>query len=416
MVAATEEVSTESRAGLTISGVSRRCRCAAGSAGRPVAAARACACRTPRPPSASRPSAWAGSLRGGDSWLNRARAGRRRHRTQPGSAVRPTTCPCIGSSHGRARRCRAPGWALPPGCPVHHRGDDPGHLDRVRRLDRRERGAAVDPGRPRRRAGRAAVDRRRLSAHARIVHPRRRLARRHLRRRPRVHDRRGELRRGVGALCGCADLDDADRLPRAPGPRRRAPHARVARDPHVDVLRRRARRRDRDLDRVERDLVHHRAADRRMADRRVDVARDLPDQRAGRARDDRSSPTARCRGCRRGERASVSTIPARRSARPGSAASSSASSSSRDWAGAAPPCCCRSSAARPVSPRSCCTRRGRRSRCCRCACSRIATSRSRTSRRSPCTAACPRGASSSRCSCNSSRAGPRFRPASPRCR
>ena len=212
---------------------------------------------------------------------------RRRHRPRPGSAVRPTTRLYVGSIHGCARRPRASGRALPARCPLHHRRHHPRHVDRVRRLHRRERGAAVDPGRPRRRTGGAAVDRRRVSAHARVVHPRRRLARRHLRRRPRVHDRRRELRRRVGALRGGADLDDADRLPRASGPRRSAPHARVAGDPHLDVLRRRARRRDRYLDGVERDLDDHGAADRRLADRRVDVARDLPDQRAGRARDDR---------------------------------------------------------------------------------------------------------------------------------
>ena len=51
--------------------------------------------------------------------------------------------------------------------------------------------------RPRRRARDAAVGRRRLPAHARLADPRRRLARRHLRRVAHLRDRRGELRAGA---------------------------------------------------------------------------------------------------------------------------------------------------------------------------------------------------------------------------
>ena len=58
----------------------------------------------------------------------------------------------------------------------------------------------------------------------------------------------------------------------------------------VDVLRRRARSRDRHVDGVERHLHRHRAAARRLADRRLELARDLPAERA-----DRASPRSRSR-------------------------------------------------------------------------------------------------------------------------
>src|SRR4051794_6918391 len=62
------------------------------------------------------------------------------------------------------------------------RGLHPRFGDRVRRLHGGERGVAGDPGRPRRRPLAAAVGGRRLSPPPRLAAPRRRLARRPLRR------------------------------------------------------------------------------------------------------------------------------------------------------------------------------------------------------------------------------------------
>ena len=75
-----------------------------------------------------------------------------------------------------------------------------------------------------------------------------------------------------------------------------------------------------------------------------------------------------------------------------------------------------SPAAPSCSPRSSSGRCAPRSRCCRCGSSACATSASRTSRRSPSTAGSRPGASSSRSSCSRSPATRRSAPGSRRCR
>ena len=206
------------------------------------------------------------------------------------------------------------------------------------------------------------------------------------------------------------NVEDADRLPRHPGHRRRAPDAGVARGDHVDVLGRRARRGDRHVDRVERDLDRRRAAARRLADRRLELARDLLPERADRDRDARDLATRLPHHETRRERRARRLRRAARSAWSGSARSSSASSSSRGSAGT-------SRSSRSLARRRRCARRVRllgarvrRSRCCRCASSACATSASRTSRRSPSTAASRRWSSSSTSSSSRSPATRRSAP------
>ena len=72
---------------------------------------------------------------------------------------------------------------------------------------------------------------------------------------------------GVTSLFCAVALDgaDADRRARSAGRRGRAAHARRARDDHGGLQRRGARRRDRHVDGLDRDLVRDRAARRRLA-------------------------------------------------------------------------------------------------------------------------------------------------------
>ena len=73
----------------------------------------------------------------------------------------------------------------------------------------------------------------------------------------------------ASVLCAAApDVDVAHRLPGTTGHGGRAARAGLARRAHGDVHRRRARRRDRPVDGLERDLVRDRPDDRRLAHRR----------------------------------------------------------------------------------------------------------------------------------------------------
>ena len=180
----------------------------------------------------------------------------------------------------------------------------------------------ADPARSRRRARRPAVDRRRLSADARLADPRRRLARGHLRRGAHVRDsasRRSGSRRRSAPLAPNANTLIVFRGMQGIAGALLTP-ASLAAD-HVDVLGRRARRRDRHVDCVERHLDRRRAAARRLADRRLELARDLPPERADRARHARARADAAAPAPARARRACASTSSAASSASPGSARS-----------------------------------------------------------------------------------------------
>ena len=205
---------------------------------------------------------------------------------------------------------------------------------------------------------RRAVDRQRLPAVARRTLPPRRQARRRPRPSAHGHDRRHRLRRLLRAVRRDADRRDRrgldDLVPRRPGRVRGAPLPRRARDRRRRVPAARAR------PRAGRLLRHHRRADRGRAARRwlphrVDLARDLLDQRP--RRDRRAGPhrQGQAREERRARSRSTSAAPCF-SAAPWA---SSSSACSRPASGAGPTCarsahrrrrrCCSS----PSSPSSC---------------------------------------------------------------
>ena len=170
-------------------------------AGRPERAASRRTTRTPRP---SRRACASGRCAPGATWTEHGasslavlpyetvRDGRRpaRHAARVPRERLPGAAPTRPA--GTARRSRRPGTrtADDPAPAADARRRDPrlgrGH---DRRHDRQRR-AAGDRARPRRRARLAAVGRERLPARARLVDPDRRLARRHLRRAACVRDRR----------------------------------------------------------------------------------------------------------------------------------------------------------------------------------------------------------------------------------
>ena len=160
--------------------------------------------------------------------------------------------------------------------------------------------------RPRRGRRRAAVDRQRLHAHARLVHPPRRVARRPVRASPGLRRRRGVVRRRVAAVRPRAELRHARRRAGPAGHRRRAPHAGSLAIIQSVVPPRRPHARDRRLVRARGARRRGRAVPRRLA-RRCVVAGAGSSSSTCRSR--RSSCSSRCGTCPRPRDADAAAPP-----------------------------------------------------------------------------------------------------------
>ena len=205
-------------------------------------------------------------------------------------------CP-VEFARGRVRSGRI---GVRPSAAVDTRSPGPDRVHprlrhRLRRLHGRQRRAAGDPARSRWGPRSPAVAGRRLSVDARVSPPRRRLARRSLRRATAVPDRDRLLRADVDPVRGCARRDAVDSRPRPAGRCGRTADTRRARRDRVDLQRRGARSRDRSLDGVDGRRVRDWTAGRRLARHARVVALGVHHQRAVRGRD-RSA-----RGLRRAE-------------------------------------------------------------------------------------------------------------------
>ena len=152
----------------------------------------------------------------------------------------------------------------------------------ARRRDR-ERRAALHPDRSPLLAGEPAVGDQRLRARVRRVPAPRRAPRRPARAQARLHGRTRHLHARLAAVRPRVERDVADRVPRAPGPRRGDDHAGGALDPRRDFQRgSRAQHRPRRLGRRRRLRRRSRRPVRRDPHRFPLVAVDLLRQRPGR--------------------------------------------------------------------------------------------------------------------------------------
>ena len=155
------------------------------------------------------------------------------------------------------------------------------------RQHRRERGAAGDPGGPRREPLRAPVDRHRLRADLRGADADRRQACRRIRSPPHLRHRHRDFHRGIALVRSRRHRRDADHGARRPGCRRRADEPRDALDHLRHLPAQAARRGDRDLGWCLGARARDRPARRRLAHRASELALDLLHQRPGRRRRDR---------------------------------------------------------------------------------------------------------------------------------
>ena len=173
------------------------------------------------------------------------------------------------------QRERGDATAVDPG------GHDPGTGHRPDRRDRGRRGPAGHRARPRRHAGRAAVDRRRVPAHPGRAHADRRGPRRPLRAAAHVRGGAGVVHRHVAAVRPGPEPGGPDRRARPAGRGRGAAGARHPGHHLGDLHRRRPRPGDRPVGGLGRAGRRPRAARRRRPGGRALVALGVPDQPPG---------------------------------------------------------------------------------------------------------------------------------------